>query len=335
MAVEPSVPKLSLSSSALLMSAKGAPTETNGMMLGINGHPFGDAPYLAVTAANQINLIKGMGMSWYRINVRTTSDGTISASSSHLFNKLQKSAEKGNIGILPMLYTRTLDLTDSEDVAYKKGRTLGANFALKYGQYFTYYDLGNDLELKLLLPNKTGRSQDHYDRQKFNTTAAYLKGMDEGIKANDADAKTMIDAGWLHYAFLRMCDWYGIKFDVVAYHWYSDMEGVAANGRNNVPDITLKLSELFPDKPIWFTEFNYRYKAGKESNEEDQHTFVSKFIAKCRNNPQVKVAIIYQLFDEPYKSFQESNYGIVKWQNDDNGSYLKWTKKLLGNVLSY
>jgi hypothetical protein len=211
---------------------------------------------------------------------------------------------------------------------------LGANFASKYGQYFTYYDLGNDLELKLLLPNKTGRSQLHYDRQKFNTTAAYLKGMDEGIKANDPDAQTMIDAGWMHYAFLRMCVWYGIKFDIIAYHWYSDMEGAAANQRDPVPDITQKLSQLFPDKPIWFTEFNYRYKAGKESNEEDQDDFVSKFIEKCRNNPQVKVAIIYQLFDEPYKSFQESNFGILKWQDGDNGNYLKWTKKALGNVLS-
>jgi hypothetical protein len=48
----------------------------------------------------------------------------------------------------------------------------------------------------------------------------------------------MITAGWLHYGFLRMCEWYGVKFDVVAYNWYSDMENAAPKGPG-IPDITL------------------------------------------------------------------------------------------------
>jgi hypothetical protein len=328
--------------SSNLLASKSSMTDNSGLMVGINGHPFGDPAYLTVPVAKQVDILNGMGMKWYRVNVLTRSDGTISSHSPTLFNQLQNAAERGNIGILPMLYTRTLDLSDTEAEAYRKGKALGGNFAAKYGRFFTYYDLGNDLELKLLLPNKTGASQFHYDRDKFNVTAAYLKGMDEGIKANDADAKTMIDAGWLHYGFLRMCDWYGVKFDVVAYHWYSDMEGPAANSTNNIPDITQKLSSLFPDKPIWFTEFNYRYKTGKGTNEDDQKTFVTKFLAKCRNNPQVKAAIIYQLFDEPYKGYQESNYGVIKWgdgSGDNNGEdsshdYKVWKKKSLASSLS-
>jgi hypothetical protein len=343
MAVKPENLDEQLSASAKLASSNLlASADNSGLAVGINGHPFGDPAYLAVPAAKQVDILNSMGMKWYRVNVLTRSDGTISSQSPNLFDQLQNAAERGNIGILPILYLRTFDFSDTEAEAYKKGRELGGNFAAKYGRFFTYYDLGNDLELKLLLPNQTGRSQFHYDRDKFNVTAAYLKGMDEGIKANDADAKTIIDAGWLHYGFLRMCDWYGVKFDVVGYHWYSDMEGPAANSTNNIPDITQKLSQLFPDKPIWFTEFNYRYKAGKGTNEEDQNTFVTNFLAKCRNNPQVKVAIIYQLFDEPYKGYQESNYGILKWGNgsgDNNGEdynpdYKSWKKKSLANSLS-
>ncbi|MDB5243813.1 MAG: hypothetical protein JWP57_4439 [Spirosoma sp.] len=279
------------------------------LMLGINGH-MGDAPYLATSPAKQIQMLKDRGMTWYRLNIQTTSDG--SASSSNLLTALQTAATTGGVKILPMLYLRTLNYSDSENESYQKGKTLGANFAAKYGNYFTYYNLGNDLELPLLLSNKTGQSQSDYNQAKFNVVAAYLKGMDEGIKSKDTNAKTMISAGWLHYGFLRMCDWYGVKFDIVAYNWYSDMEIAAAKGPN-IPDITLKLSNLFPTKPIWFTEFNFRYKATSSTNETDQNAFVTKFIAKCKANPQVKVAVVYELFDEPYKSTQERTYGILKW----------------------
>lgn len=279
------------------------------LALGINGH-MGDAPYFATSPTKQIQMLKDRGMTWYRLNVQTKSDG--SASSSVLLDALQAAATNGGVKILPMLYLRTLDYTDSQSESYQKGKALGGNFAAKYSRYFTYYNLGNDLELPLLMSKKTGQSQNDYYRDKFTVVAAYLKGMDEGIKAKDPGAKTMISAGWLHYGFLRMCDWYGVKFDVVAYNWYSDMEGAAAKGPN-IPDITLKLSSLFPTKPIWFTEFNYRYKATSLTNEADQNTFVTKFIAKCKANPQVKVAMVYELFDEPYKSTQEGAYGILKW----------------------
>jgi hypothetical protein len=138
----------------------------------------------------------------------------------------------------------------------------------------------------------------------------------------------MIGAGWLHYGFLKMCESYGVKFDVVAYQWYSDMEAPAAKS-HNIPDITRKLSSLFPNKPIWFTEFNFRYKANSSTNETDQNAFVTKFIAKCKANPQVKVAIVYQLFDEPYKGTQERSYGILKWTNQ----YSTWANKTLSKTL--
>jgi hypothetical protein len=130
-----------------------------------------------------------------------------------------------------------------------------------------------------------------------------------------------------------MCEWYGVKFDVVAYNWYSDMENAAPKGPG-IPDITLKLSSLFPTKPIWFTEFNYRYKATSTTNEADQNAFVTKFVAKCKANPQVKVAIVYELFDEPYKSTQEGAYGILKWATQYTNHLDKTlSKTFLSNVV--
>jgi hypothetical protein len=299
------------------------------LQLGIVGHPLGGEAYVNVPANTQIKLIKNMGMDWYRVGVLVTSDG--SATVPHMLDPLLTAAAAGKVNLLPMLYLRTMDFGDSEAASYQKGKTLGANFAAKYGKYFTYYNLGNDLELDLLLKGKAGRSQNDYDRKKFNVTAAYLKGMDEGIKSKDSDAKTMIGAGWLHYGFLRMCEWYGVKYDVVAYQWYSDMEGAAPKSPNNVPDITLKLSSLFPKKPIWFTEFNYRYKATNTvaQNETAQKDFITSFITKCKNNPQVKVAIMYELFDEPVKSLQESSYGLLKWSTP----FTLWKDKLVADAL--
>jgi hypothetical protein len=298
------------------------------LQLGIVGHPMGDAPYVQTPATTQISLLKSMGMTWYRVGFQTKSDGEISVP--WLFEPLRAAAKAGGVNLLPMLYTRTLDLEATQAASYQAGKKLGADFAAKYGQYFTYYDLGNDLELKVLLPKTTGQSQNDYDRKKFNVIAAYVKGMDEGIKSKDPDAKTMVSAGWLHYGFIRMLDWYGVNFDVVAYHWYSEMENIAPKAPYNIPDITQKLSSLFPKKPIWITEFNLRYK-DVSTHEEDQNRFISSFIAKCKANPQVKVAIIYELFNEPHKTSQlEANYGIIKW----TAAYTSWLKKMVAKNLT-
>lgn len=296
------------------------------LALGINGH-LGDAPYLATSPAKQIALLKNMKMSWYRINVQTRSDGT---ASSNLVDALQAAGSSAGVKLLPMLYLRTFSFNDSESTAYQKGKTLGGNFAAKYGRYFTYYNLGNDLELKLLNSGRNGANSSDYKLAQFKITAAYLKGMDEGIKLKDPGAQTMITAGWLHYGFLKMCESYGVKFNIVAYNWYSDMEGAAARG-NNIPDITVKLSSLFPGKPIWFTESNYRYNmsASLATNEANQSAFATSFIAKCRKNPQVKVLIFYELFDEAYKSGQEGFYGLLKGRSP----YSTWTNKTTANTL--
>ncbi|RYY37995.1 MAG: hypothetical protein EOP46_00540 [Sphingobacteriaceae bacterium] len=295
--------------------------------LGINGHPLGTLPYTSTPATRQIQLLKDMNMTWYRVDVHSKDDGGITVP--HLWDPLKAAATNGGVKILPMLYTRTFSLNVSETESYNRGKKLGADFAAKYGNYFTYYNLGNEMEMKCLYPNKSGQSQADYDRAKYKIIRSYLKGMDEGIKSKDPDAKTMIDASWLHYGYLRMLEWDGVKFDIIAYHWYSEMEGAAAGSAYKIPDITKKLSALFPKKPIWFTEVNNRYKK-TSTHEQDQNAFITKFIEKCKNNPQVKVLMFYELFDEPQKSgLLEPNYGIIKW----NIPYTSWTKKLVANSL--
>ncbi|AMR33488.1 hypothetical protein A0256_19710 [Mucilaginibacter sp. PAMC 26640] len=279
--------------------------------LGINGHPLGDIAYFGIPASAQIDMIKKMGMGIYRVNILSTSDGTCTVPK--ILQPLLAAAAAGNITLLPMLNPRTLSYSDTEDIAYQKGKTLGGNFAMKYASVFKYYDLGNDLDLKSILSGKDGRVAKDYDNRTLSITAAYLKGMSEGIHENDPDAQTMISAGWVHWGFIKYCEEYGVKFDILAYHWYSDMEGAIARSPSlKITDITLTLNTLFPGKPIWITETNSRPKS-LGTLEADQNMFLTSFIAKCKANPTVKAVLVYELFDEPYKNGEEGYYGIAKW----------------------
>jgi hypothetical protein len=284
------------------------------LMLGVNGHVMNE-PYTELSATNQIQMLNNMHMNIYRIGAFTKPDGTVTLP--WYFNPILKAAEAGKVTLLIMLQPRTMDFTKSEADSYEAGKTIGANFAKQYGASIKYYELGNELDNKLILPGQTGRSQVNYDADKFKVVAAYLKGMDEGIKSQDPDAQTMVDAGWLHYAYLRMLDWYGVKFNIVAYHWYSNMEDAVVNDPSLLGgmDISTKLSSFFPNKPIWYTEVNAlpNDKLTAAQNEEKQSTFVKSFVEQVKKNPKVQAVVLYELLNEKQKTGREANFGITKW----------------------
>jgi hypothetical protein len=316
------------SSTLNLATTASSATLSSGFTLGVNGHPLGDVAYLGIPASSQIDMIKNMGMGIYRINILSTSDGTCTVPK--VLQPLLDAAAAGNVTLLPMLTPRTLVYTDSESDAYQKGKTLGGNFAAKYASVFKYYDMGNDLDVKSILSGKDGRVAEDYDQKKLRVTAAYLKGMNDGIHANDSDAQTMISAGWVHWGFIKFCETYGVTFDVLAYHWYSDMEAAIKRSSSlKISDITVTLNGLFPGKPVWITETNLR-PDNLSVFEADQNTFLTDFISKCKANPTVKAVLVYELFDEPYKVADEKYYGIAKWVTP----YTKWLNKVVAETFT-
>lgn len=299
------------------------PINRTDFIFGVNGHPLGQAPYTNTSPETQINLLKDMGMTWYRIDVHSMSDGRITVP--YMYNPIKAAADKGGVKFLPVLYSRTLKLNVDEKASYEAGKALGGNFAAKYADHFDYYELANELDLQLVLKGSngfhlSGELPSHYDQQKFRIIAAYLKGMNDGVKLNDPGAKTMINTSWMHYAYLHMLEDYGVNYDIVAWHWYYEMDKAIAGKPYNISDITLKIASLFPNKPIWFTEVNTRY----NHTEQQQNDFLKAFYEKCKNNPQVKALLLYELFDEPEKGQSEGNYGIIKWKKQ----YTEWELKL-------
>lgn len=303
-----------------------AAIKANTLMVGANGHSLGLPPYTATSAVQQIAMLRKMGMRGYRQDVLLNTDGSMPSAAT--FSKLYQAATDSGITILPMISAQTINFDKTEAQMYTVGKLYGVNVATKNSKYFKYYELGNELDNLVILPGKDGNKTTDYDATKFKKAASYLKGMDVGIKSVQPTAQTMVNAGWLHYAFLQMLESYGVNFDIIAYHWYSDMEG-AAKGKN-IPDITLKLSGLFT-KPIWFTEAGQRYKNVADL-EQLQSDFTQGFIAKCRANPQVKAVLFYELFDEPDRSDAEGHFGLIKWVVP----YSKWDyKKVATNLFIY
>lgn len=303
-------------------SSKPVPTDTiapSTFYLGVNGHPLNQEAYATLSSEEQMQLLKSLGMNLYRVDFTVTGQGKIVPS--QRYEKLRAAANAAGITILPMLPDAKLDYDGTEETAYQQGYARGYGFAEENGNDFTYYNIGNELDNDCILPNKSGRAAEHYDPKKFRVIAAHLKGMDDGIKAIDPSAQTMINAGWMHYKYLQMLEDYGVKYDIIAYHWYSDMETAAASAYQ-INDITEFLATQFT-KPIWFTEINIRNKTGSVSDEV-QRDFLNTVIAKCQKNPQVKAVVVYELFNQPVFKSIESHFGLFDWEKP----YSKYKPKL-------
>jgi len=294
-----------------------------GFILGLNAHSMGNAAYSPVSIPDQMGMMKKMGMKVVRVNFNANKDGSISNPSG--FTQLVGAANANGITILAMINITQLNYSLSEDQNYAAGKVFGSNVAAKNSKNLTYYELGNEIDNKIINSGNGDVASD-YNSQKLKLTAAFLKGMDDGIKSKQPGAKTMIDGSWKHFYFLQYMQTYGVKFDIVAWHWYSDMESSTASS-SSMPDITRKLSSLFT-KPIWFTEAGQRWK-NVSNIDQTQSDFTNAFIRKMKANSQVKAAMFYELFDEPARSGAEGHYGFIKWTIP----YSKWEYKTVAKSL--
>ena len=279
---------------------------------GINGHPTTKA-YMGTTAKQQFDMLRNMGMNYYRLDFMTGADGNISGVST-IMNPFFTQSSIGDVKILPCIYTRFLDFNMTTENAYNTGKSIAGGFAARYGQNFEFYELGNELDNKAIIYGKNGNLASEYDSAKMDIIAAYLKGMVAGVNENDPTAKTIINGGWIHFGYLQALQARNVNYDIIGWHWYSDMESVAANSVAKVTNIGESLNMMFK-KPVWFTEINQK-NGTTIKTEEEQKAWLNTFITKCRNTPNVKGALVYELFDEPeHGDPVERKYGLAKWRS--------------------
>lgn len=101
--------------------------------------------------------------------------------------------------------------------------------------------------------------------------------MTDGIKAVNPNAKTMITGGWLHWGYFDLLEQEKMEFDVISYHWYSNMGSMFNSkwARANIIDtLTTKFS-----KPIWITEINKK-DGSRDGTYQEQAYWVDYFIGE-------------------------------------------------------
>ncbi len=297
----------------LILSGFYLPGANDTFILGVNGHPLNHKVYLSTPVATQASLLKSLGLSYYRVDIGTDLNGTITNESKFL--ELATTFQANNLKILPMLYPHGYEQCNDVTTAYNFGKKMASGFAIKYGKYFDHYELGNELDFKLLKKrNLPGKDTSDFDQAKAIIVCNFLKGMNDGIKASDPTAKTIIDMGETHSGFIKLLKAYSVSFDIIGQHWYSNkMYAQSSDYQNTVTDL---LAIYNNKKPIWVTEFN-QFWGSINGREESQSAILNDFINNCSKNKMIQALFIYELLDEPDlkmsdKMQYEKKFGIVE-----------------------
>jgi hypothetical protein len=303
---------------------------------GINGHPVSQEAYYHVPITTQLDLVLESGAGWYRMDLGAKTFQSDTAR----FDELVSESVKRKIRLLPVL----LSSPDgrSPDAKPEQIRTAAFTFAKtvvsRYKGRITHWELSNELDGHAMIRKgeKTrsgklwiwdgaadGSSADDYEEGRYQNAKAEIQGLYEGVKAADPTALTIVNtAGWLHYGFIeRLVKEDRVLFDILAWHWYSEMGDIVnVQGKLNL----VKLLKGY-GKPLWITEINSR-DGSMNGKQKDQADYVGKTAVQLRGHPDIEAFFIYELLDEPYfgENNGESHYGLMEVVRDKEN---KWQVK--------
>jgi hypothetical protein len=315
---------------------------------GINGHPLTQEGYWQVPLDEQLDLVKESGATWYRISFGFDAYRANTAR----FDELLEKAGKRNLKLLPVLMPPKGFYDGSKPLAeiQQESIAFGKEMAARYKGRITHWELGNELDsFAMIKKGETtrggkvwkwdgapdGKSPEDYETTRYERCREFFKSLGQGIKQADPKALTMIDtAGWLHYGFLQRLKEDGADdFNIVAWHWYSEMGPLTAVSKDKI-DVIKILKDGF-GKPIWLTEINRR-DGSKGGKEDAQAEYLSGAVAELSKHPDIHAVFLYELLDEPYFGESgESFYGLAtvtkatgKWRIDRKKPAFEAVRKL-------
>lgn len=196
-----------------------------------------------------------------------------------------------------------------EEANYRRGYAAAYADAKKYKGKFRYYEPSNELD------NWTGvlgdgGSRIQYNPLRYARARGFIKGLIEGIHDADPAAKVIIDdAGWCHYGFLNALWDDGVRWDITAFHWYSDQGSIEKSGCRNANVAAIHAAF---GRPVWITEFNLRSSLSRD-DPIARSTWITQFVAQVRAvapRYNIQAAFVYELLDEPSAKGGEAFYGI-------------------------
>lgn len=298
---------------------------------GVNGHPHVQEGYRQVPISTQLDLVAKLGARWYRCD---WSQGSLEKEPA-LYDNLVREAARRRLHILPVIFPSVSCRSEAEPAQIKAAAFEFARALVKrYGGKITHWELDNELDnfsmvrkgekcrsgLAWEWGDPDGDKPDHYEEARYQKVRAELAGLYEGVKAADPDAMTIIDsAGWLHYGFFeRLVREDKVSFDLLGWHWYSEMGDMTkVRGSFNVLEHLKGYG-----KPIWVTEVNRR--GGSQGGQEhEQAASLEQIARQLRPYPGVEAFFAYELLDEPYFGADnpESYYGLVEIVRGPDGRW--------------
>jgi hypothetical protein len=310
-----------------------AQADSTDFQWGVNGHPCLQDAYYAVPIEKQLDLMAELGLHWYRTDwpsdtVKRTPE---------VYDKLIAAAARRKIHILPILFPpvdcRSKSTPEQiQEASFEYAKAVAHRFRGR----ITHWELDNELDNFTILRkgdknrlgvvwqggDPSGDNPEDFEETRYHKAAAELQGLSEGIKAGDPHAKTLIDAGWLHFGYTdRLIKEDKVPFDILAWHWYSDMGDITrVNGHFNLLERLRGYG-----KRIWITESGWR----GDLKPENQADWIRTTAAQFRSLPDVDAFFLYELLDEPALNadVSEQHYGLVTLSKNTTGKWQFEAKK--------
>jgi hypothetical protein len=292
---------------------------------GVNGHPFSQAAYVDVPKEVQLDLVAGLGAGWYRVDLTAAEFAADTAG----FDDFLAGATRRGIQVLPVLISSPGpgDAEATPERIRAAAFAFGSAVATRYRGRVTHWELGNELDAVALLRkgdrkhggtlwtwgDPDGSHWEDYEDGRYAQARAEIMGLLEGIRSADPKALVVVDtAGWLHYGFIeRLVDQDRVPFDILAWHWYSEMGDMTrVQGRL---DLVAYLQRY--GKPLWLTEVSRRGGSG-DGGGQALADFIGRDVRRLAENPGIGALFLYELLDEPYFGAGEGHYGLVEVARD-------------------
>lgn len=277
------------------------------MRIGVCCHP-GHTKLMPTDWDQVFGWISGCGMDLCRIDW---------ASDWALNEEILQAAEKTGVELLPVLFPPAPG-EDTEEGWYAASLEYGRQCGERYRGRVRYFELNNERDCRCMTRwpgggDRDGAAMTDYDDAIYAPIRGMTRGLSEGLKQTHPDCITLIDtAGWLHFGFIDLLMRDSVPFDIVAWHWYSEMgdplrEIESYSGRYRLLE---RLGQW--GKSIWFTEGNRRDGALGGADRE-QADYLKQTIEALAGTGKVGAYVVYELFDEPYLLSHggEVCYGIV------------------------
>lgn len=304
--------------------------------LGLSGHTLSEDIYRDIPMERQLDMLNELGATVYRV------DSPFTSGRSDELDDLIAAAKKRNIQILLILYSPLGFFDDaSPEVVREAARASAFRLVSRYRDDIKYWALSNEPDdLAIYQPGDRmpggkrwrrdtpdGSKPSHYNTAKYEWARAAILGLGEGVREADPDAIRIVNsAGWLHYGFIERLVNDRVPFEILAWHWYSEMGDITSVGEDEF-DLLSRLEEF--GKPIWITEGNRR-EGGPPGQEKEQADYLADTIHRMASLfPRIRGYFVYELLDEPFfgPKNRESHYGLSQVGRGDRDQWVLGRKK--------